>query len=221
MSTIIGRAPTAALLILPAVGAAHVPYLEERDYSAEAPLAIENVTNSKALNARLEPAGDVDFFSIRLAAPTRLLISSNVPFCPQYRDFSVTFALIGSGLPPPEVKLPVPLPDGTGAIVVRDVIADPGQRAVYFEPISGRQTWPGPDLVRDRVPPGDYRVIFWNEQGRAGDYIGVIGETDIFGPADREQAKRIAPRLEHGKNLMVPCDPTAPDAAERRKKRNP
>jgi hypothetical protein len=47
MSTIVGRAPAAALLILPALGAAHVPYLEERDYGAGTPLAIENVTNSK------------------------------------------------------------------------------------------------------------------------------------------------------------------------------
>jgi hypothetical protein len=220
MSTTVRRAPAAAFMVLPALCAAHVPYLEERDYTADGPLAIENVTNSKALNARLEPAGDVDFFSIRLDAPTRLVISSNVPFCPQYRDFSVAFALIGPGLPAPEVKLPVPLPDGMGALVVRDVVDDPEKRAVYFEPISGRLTWPGPDLVRDGVPPGDYRVIFWNEHGRSGDYIGVIGETDIFGPADREQSRRIAPRLEHGKNLMVLCDPTAPDAAERRKKRN-
>ena len=192
---------TAVLLALPAICAAHVPYLEEQDYFAAAPLEIRDVTNSKALNARLEPAGDVDFFQIRLDTPTRLVVSSNIPFCPQYREFSVTFALIGPGLPAPDVKLPVPLPKGMGAIVVRDVITDPEKRTVYFEPRSGRLTWTGPDLARDNVPPGNYQVIFWNEQGRAGDYIGVIGETDIFGPADREQAKKINPRLEHGKNL--------------------
>lgn len=208
---------TIAVAALPAVSAAHVPYLEEHDYTAEAPLEIENVTNSKALNSRIEPAGDVDFFRIRLDKPTRLVISSNIPFCSPYREFSVTFALMGPGLPAPKIKLPVPLPEGTGALVVRDFVTDPDKRRVYFEAIGGGLSWPGPDLVKNDVPPGTYQVIVWNEQGRTGDYIAVIGETDIFGPAERAQSKRIYPKVEHGKSLMVPCDPTAPDAAERKK----
>ena len=199
---------SAASLLATAPMYAHVPFLEEQDYSAEHPYVVQDVTNSKSIHARIGSAGDVDVYRISIDQPLRIFTSTNVPFCRQYREFSVTYALAGPGLPPPAAALPVTLPPGHGAVVIRDPIDDPASRPTWLEPFSGRQMWTGPDFALDRAPPGTYAMIVWNEQGRTGDYIAVIGEAEIFNAPEIRQTVATSPKLRNGKNLMVDCDPT-------------
>jgi hypothetical protein len=202
---------------LPLAAGAHVPFVEEQDYSRDQPYVVEDVTNSKAISAALASADDVDFYRITINEPTRLFVTSNVPFCSQYREFGVSMALAGPGLPAPAARLPVALKEGHGAIVIRDIVTEPDQRPVFFEPFSGRQSWEGPEYALDEASPGTYEIIVWNEQGRTGDYMAVIGEAERFGPAEIRQVRAASPKLTGGRNLMVDCDPTgAPDDPRRR-----
>jgi hypothetical protein len=201
------------LAILAAAAAApalaHVPYLEKQDWSPSAPFIVEDVTNSKSVHSQLAEPGDVDIFSISIAEPTRIYATTNIPYCPQYRAFAVTFALTGPGLPAPDADLPIDLPDGHGAVIVRNVVDDPDSRPVFFDPYGGRLTWEGPGYAIDDAPPGEYRMVVWNDAGELGDYIAVIGEAEIFGPQEIAQVQRTSPLLKNGKNLRVDCNPQA------------
>jgi hypothetical protein len=203
---IISAATSLTAVLLSEIAQAHVPFLEERDFSSAQPYVVHEVTNSKSIHAQIGAPGDVDIYRISISKPVRIFASTTIPFCSQYRDFSVTFALTGPGLPRPDVELPVKLAPGLGAIVVRDPAA--GQRPTWVEPFSGRKMWTGPDYALDDAPPGTYELIVWNEQGRTGDYIAVIGEAEIFNAPEIRQVAMTSPKLEHGTNLMVPCDPT-------------
>lgn len=190
---------------------AHVPFLEQGDYTEQAPFLVADVENSKAINAQLRTPDDVDFYRIELTEPARIVFGSNVPMCRQYAEFGVTMALVGPGLPPRD-GIPVALQPGEGAVVVRDDFADATQRPLFFEPNSRRQSWTGPKELA-QVPPGVYTLVVWNEQGRTGDYIAVIGDEEIFGPAEIRQVQQTSPLLTHGRNLMVDCDPTRTDTS--------
>lgn len=207
MNTMIRIVPT-FLATLPLAALAHVPFIEEADYTEAAPYVVLDVENSKAIAAQLRTPGDVDFFHIAITEPARLLVSSNIPFCPQYADFSVSLALIGPGLPAPGSAIPVALKPGEGAIVIRDEILDPAKRTVFFDRISGRQSWVGPKYVLPQAPAGVYTLAVWNDKDRTGDYIAVIGEAERFGPAEIRQTQQVSPRLANGRNLMVDCNPT-------------
>lgn len=194
--------------LLSTAGQAHVPFLEEQDYSPDRPYVVHDVANSKSIHAQIGSSGDVDVYRITLNEPLRIFLATNVPYCRQYRQFSVTYALTGPGLPAPAIALPIELPPGHGAVVVRDPIPDPDTRPTWLEPFSGRQMWTGPEYALDDAKPGSYQMIVWNEQGMTGDYIAVIGEAEIFGQAEIRQTIATSPKLKNGADLMVECDPT-------------
>lgn len=188
---------------------AHVPYLEKNDYTASAPFIVEDVENSKSIHGALVEGDDIDIVSITIDEPARIYTSTNIPFCPQYESFSVTYALTGPGLPAPETDLPIALPAGHGAVVVRTEFESVEDRPVFFEPFGGRLMWEGPDFAIDQAAPGEYQMIIWNESGISGNYIAVVGQKEIFGPAEIAQARRVSPQLRDGKNLLVECNPQA------------
>lgn len=205
-STTDGRRRGTILLLLPCAALAHVPFLEESDYSPERPYVVKDVTNSKSIHARIGTPGDVDVYVMDITAPTRIFTQTDIPWCPQYETFGVTYALTGPGLPAPAIPLPVALPPGHGAVVVRDNSG--AGRETWDEPFSGRRMWVGESFALDDAPPGRYQLVVWNEQGRTGDYIAVIGEAEIFNEPEMRQVRATSPRLRNGANLMVACDPT-------------
>jgi len=186
--------------------AAHVPFLEEADYTPEKPYVVHDVDNSKSIHAQIGAPGDVDVYLIQIDRPTRIFTKTDIPWCEQYQSFGVTYALAGPGLPAPSLPLPVALPEGHGAIVVR--AGDLGLRPDWVEPFSGRKMWLGPEYALNEAPPGSYQMIVWNEEGKAGDYIAVIGEAEIFNAPEIRQVVATSPKLKNGANLMVDCDPT-------------
>lgn len=188
---------------------AHVPYVEKSDYTTNTPFVVEDVENSKSIHGALQNAGDVDIVDITIEESSRIYTSTNIPFCPQYESFSVTYALTGPGLPAPETDLPVSLPEGHGAVVVRNEFDTVDDRPVFFEPFGGRLMWEGPDFAIDDAAPGEYQMVIWNESGVPGDYIAVVGQKEIFGPSEIAQAQRVSPLLRDGKNLIVDCNPQA------------
>jgi hypothetical protein len=198
----------ALALSLPAGAAlAHVPYLEQDDYSDAAPFVVEDVTNSKSIHAALDEVVDYDVFSITIDEPTRIYTTTNIPYCPQYESFAVTYALVGPGLPAPAEALPIELPAGYGAVIVRDSFDSTDDRPLFFEPFGGRMMWEGPVYAIDDAPPGTYRMIVWHDKGELGDYIAVIGEAERFGPKEIAQVRKVSPLLKAGQNLRVDCNP--------------
>ena len=195
-----------ALCALAMAAHAHVPFIEEVDFSQDNPYVVHDVGNSKSIHARIGTVGDVDVYRIDLDKPARIFTKTDIPWCPQYENFGVTYALAGPGLPPPAIPLPVTLPPGYGVIVVRDTSAQP--RATWIEPFSGRQIWLGAEEALDDAGPGTYEMIVWNERGQTGDYIAVIGEAEIFNAPEIRQAVATSPKLRDGADLMVKCNPT-------------
>ncbi len=190
----------------PAIG--HVPYLEQDDYTSERPFVVEDVENSKSLHADIAAPDDYDVFSITIDEPKRIYTTTNIPHCQQYETYSVTYALVGPGLPSIDADaLPVALPEGHGGVIVRNPITSVEDRPVFFEPFGGRLMWEGPEYLIDEAAPGEYQMIVWNEDGIVGDYIAVIGQLEIFGPEEIAQVKRVAPLLKNGQNLHVDCNP--------------
>jgi hypothetical protein len=199
--------------VAPMAASAHVPFLEETDYTPERPYVVHDVTHSKSIHAQIGAPGDVDVYRIDVDRPLRIFTKTDVPWCPQYERFGVTYALAGPGLPPPSVPLPIALPAGYGAVVVRDIAAE--GRETWDEPNSGRRIWLGADYALDDAPPGTYEMIVWNERGETGDYIAVIGEAEVFNDPEIRQVMATSPKLRNGANLMVTCDPTVVTSAGR------
>lgn len=204
--TSVGLASGCALCALAMAAQAHVPFVEEVDFSQDNPYVVQDVENSKSIHAHIGTVGDVDVYRIDLDKPARIFTKTDIPWCPQYENFGVTYALAGPGLPAPAIALPVALPPGYGAVVVRDTSAQP--RETWIEPFSGRQIWLGAEQALDDASPGTYQMIVWNERGQTGDYIAVIGEAEIFNAPEIRQTVETSPKLRDGADLMVKCNPT-------------
>lgn len=183
----------------------HVPYLEDADFSGEAPFRVKNIPQSKAMYAWLSGPSDVDHYAMQVDEPTRIYMHTNIPYCKEYADFTVTYALTGPGLPAPDANMPVTLPAGHGAIIVRDQSSKDDDRPVMYEPFSGRMYWEGPVFDIEVDAPGDYQMVVWHEGGASGDYVAVIGKKEIFGPTDIWRALTKTPGIRAGKELHTSC----------------
>jgi hypothetical protein len=183
------------------VAAAHVPYIEVADYSAEQPFVVDDVEQSKALYGWLD-RGDVDFFSLPVTGTITIYASTLVPECREYQDFRVVFALLGPGLPAPGRALPFALAAGEGAVIVEDKAT---ARATTYEMFSDRSYYDGPGIEWPATRPGQYRLAVWNEAGRSGDYVAVIGRAERFGAEDFARAARHTATIRDGGELHGAC----------------
>ncbi len=109
----------------------------------------------------------------------RLFAQALVPVCQGYEDVLPWFAIAGPGLPPPEVDLPFDLPPGYGAYVVEN--EEPWTpREVFYEPFGDKWYFDGPVFDQDADELGTWYLYYWNPQGKAGDYVAVIGSAEIW-----------------------------------------
>lgn len=204
-----------SLLLAGSNGFTHVPYLEEDDFSAEAPFVVKNIPQSKAMYGWLDGPADVDHFVMQIDEPTRIYMHTNIPYCAEYEDFTVTYALTGPGLPEPDAELPVQLPEGHGAVIVRDDFATVAERPVMYERFSSRVYYEGPAYSIDVETPGEYSMIVWHDSQDVGDYVAVIGKAEQFGPVDIWRALTKSFQIRRGKELHIDCtaDPEELEAA--------
>ena len=70
---------TASLALATGTAGAHVPFLEEADYSETKPYVVHDVTNSKSIHAQIARPGDVDVYRIDLGEPTRIFTKTACP----------------------------------------------------------------------------------------------------------------------------------------------
>lgn len=215
MTTARHSARFAALALTGAATAAvaHVPYIETEDYDATRPFTVENVSQSKAIYGWLDAASDHDVFVLEVPEATRIYTHSLVPYCQEYRDFSVTYALIGPGLPAVTEPLPVELPAGAGAVIVRETLSAESERPVTYEPFSARSYFQGPEFAVDAAAAGQYQLVVWNEAGRIGDYVAVVGEAEQFSAMDIVRATRHTITLRRQAELHTTCT-TPPEGTQ-------
>lgn len=185
--------------------AAHVPYLEEEDYSPEAPLEIpEPLEKSRAFYSWLETGEDVDVYSFQITEPTRLFAQAIVPVCQGYEELLPWFAVAGPGLPLPDVALPFELPPGYGAWVVPN--EEPWTpRETFYEPFGDKWYFDGPVFDEVVSTPGTWYLYYWNPHGIGGDYAAIVGPAEIWDIFDILRAVVYTPMIRRGEELHIEC----------------
>jgi hypothetical protein len=191
------------LVVQPALG--HVPYLEDADYSPEAPFEIpEPLDKSRAFYSWLETGEDIDVFALQITEPTRLFAQAIVPVCQGYELLLPWFAVVGPGLPEPGVPLPFDLPPGYGAWVVQNEEAWT-PRDTFYEPFGDKWYFDGPTFDETVSSPGTWYLYYWNPHGVGGDYAAVVGPLEIWGPEDILRAIIYTPIIREGGELHIEC----------------
>lgn len=159
---------------------AHEPYIEKNDYSVEAPFVIsDSIENSKAIYAWLDNGTDIDVYTFEVKKPVRLYAKIIVQACEELRDHLPWLALAGPGLPMPEDPLPIDLPEGYGAYVIKNI--SPGEkRETFYEVFSGKSYYDAPSFDQDVTAVGSWFAYCWDPQQRGGDYVAIFGFKEHF-----------------------------------------
>jgi hypothetical protein len=171
------------LAVLPA--AAHQPFFEDSDFTAQKPGSVKDPTVSTALYATLDSRRDVDYVTFDGKRGQSILVGITIPAIAGQEHFTPTVAVMGPGLAggklPRQVAQPQN-PNGAGAPVGAVVWpAPPGPAAVFFEPFSRTSYW---ERQEDRVvlpEDGRYTVAVWSDSGATGRYTLVVGDREVFG----------------------------------------
>ena len=192
-------------VLLHGTAAAHVPYIEKQDYSVEHPFTVKgSVENSIAVYSWLQSGSDTDVFKLNITGPVRLYCNALVPVCPAYAQFLPWIAVAGPGLAAPVDPLPFDLPQGYGAVVVKNTA--PGQeRAQFYEPFGGKTYYDAPAFDQTVSQPGEWYIYVWDPYGMGGDYVAVIGFKERFSLPDIFRALINTTKIRFGKELHTDC----------------
>lgn len=188
-------------LLITANALAHVPYLEDIDFSSDAPYKCPSALQSTAVYAWMESFDDVDFYTFTAYTRISFFAEVIVPVFDVYAEFRPSMALIGPGLPEPEDILPIPLAPGHGAIVLHDEGLP--VRPQFYEPFGNKSYFQGPRL-EIKLKPGKYMLIYWDPEGGVGDYVAAIGKYEIWLMKDIIRAFKITPIIRAGGELHLP-----------------
>ena len=189
---------------------AHVPYLEHSDFSEEKPFVVRrSILQSIAVYSWLEtdnvnPSKDIDVYKFKVRIPdTRIYIELIGPVCEgYYENFVPWFALVGPDLPDPGQSVPFEIPSGYGAIIKENV--QPGEeREQFFEPFGNKWYYSGPVLDIQANKTGTYYVYVWDPYETGGDYVAVLGRSEIFGLFDIFRALIYTPMIRLGWELHI------------------
>ena len=184
---------------------AHVPYIEESDFSKSEPFPIEHpIKTSRAIYGWLESGTDIDVYTFEIKEETRLRAFSLVPVCPSYEDFFPAFAVVGPGLTTPGDHLPFRLPEGYGAVVVKN--QSPGEkRNTFFEPFTNKNYYRGPSFDQVISTPGIWYVYYWDLSRQSGDYVAVFGFAERFSLRDILRTLINVPKIWFDRELHIDC----------------
>ncbi|MBM3240532.1 hypothetical protein FJZ31_29970 [Candidatus Poribacteria bacterium] len=194
-----------ALLTVPAVVLAHVPYIEHQDYSEDKPFTVEDsIENSKAMYAWFETGEDIDVYTFEVLAPVRVYANALVPVCPGYEELLPWLAVVGPGLPPPPQEVPFTIPPGYGAIIVENLA--PGEpRETFYEPFGGKFYYDGPAFDQEVSQTATWYIYYWEPYKLGGDYVAVLGFREVFTFRDILRGLIITPMIRLDKELHVEC----------------
>lgn len=196
---------TVGILFAAGDAGSHVPFLEGSDFSESEPFVLEPpLKKSRAIYAWLESGTDIDVYTFKLEGPSQLRAFSLVPVCPSYKDFLPSFAVVGPGLALPDEQLPFTVPEGYGAVIVKNTPTGTS-RNTFFEPFTSKNYYRGPSYDQAISAPGTWYVYFWDPAGKGGDYVAVFGFTEQFSIRDIIRAFSNTPKIWFDRELHTDC----------------
>ncbi|MFN8474323.1 MAG: hypothetical protein U0822_19165 [Anaerolineae bacterium] len=158
---------------------AHQPFFEDTPFDADTPFVVKDPTVSTAVYATLDTPTDKDYYVFDGAAGDSILLEMTIPQILGQDDFAPTMALIGPGLPTPELPSEIAqLDSASGAIVIP---APDGAPQPFFEPFSRTSYWRRQSQRVVLPASGRYTVVVWDPAARSGRYVFVIGDREIPG----------------------------------------
>lgn len=194
-----------SVLLTTGASRAHVPFLENTDFSESEPFLIDPpIQKSRAVYGWLHSGTDIDVYTFELNEQSHLRAFSLVPVCPGYEDFLPSFAVVGPGLTTPDNHLPFTIPEGYGAFVINNTPPEKN-RNTFFEPFTSKNYYRGPSYNQTISTPGTWYVYFWDPAGNGGDYVAVFGFTERFSLKDILRALINTPKIWFDKELHTDC----------------
>ena len=192
-------------IVTPSASRAHVPFLENTDFSESEPFLIDPpIQKSRAVYGWLDSCNDIDVYTFEITEQSHLRAFSLVPVCPDYEDFLPSFAVVGPGLTTTANHLPFKVRAGYGAVVVNN--NPPGKiRNTFFEPFTNKNYYRGQSFDQTVSTPGTWYVYYWDPTGRGGDYVAVFGFTEQFSFRDILRALINTPKIWFDRELHTNC----------------
>jgi hypothetical protein len=208
---------TSVFLALPAY--AHVPYVEGLDFQDNEAFTVQlPIEKSLALYLSFNNPSDQDrvIFTMTEAdfgdekavtdaagRPGRKLsFNTIVPACAPYAQVLPSVALIGpkqDSLPAMAANLQLPFSVSVDQGVY--AMTNTEQGAAFTENISGTRYFQQKSAALIVTRPGPYEIIVWEPEGRTADYVLVVGDGEIFSPADIMQSLKRIGYLRAGREI--------------------
>lgn len=169
--------PLIMLLVFVTAAAAHQPFFEDVDITADDPWFVEDPTISTAIYATLDTPGDVDYYSFNATRGQSVLLSLVIPQIEGHENFTPQMALMGRSIPPARPPEKVYKPEGFGTVMLNP----PKNATVFFEPFTRTSYWTRQKEILRMPADGQYLVAVWDDFGRTGRYVFVIGDREVPG----------------------------------------
>ncbi len=156
---------------------AHQPFFEDKEFTADNPGHIKDPTISTAMYATLETPTNVDYYTFNGSIGQSILLSITIPQISGQENFTPTMALMGPGLPPVDLPKRVIKPQDFGSLI----LPSPANATPFFEPFSRTSYLTRQEQYVKLLTNGSYLVAVWDDNGKAGRYVFVIGDREIPG----------------------------------------
>lgn len=163
------------LLIPLSSAAAHRPLWGEQ----YGPIEIPNLHTSFAIYRDLA-VDQIDVYTFEANAKQELHAGIQIPAVDGLKDYGVSAALFGPGLPEANLaSLPPDHPENLGALVFPSSVS-----ADFFEPFTQTRYWGRQEIDLSLPADGMYYLLIWQPEGRPGKYVLDTGRAEVFEPAD-------------------------------------
>jgi hypothetical protein len=156
---------------------AHQPFFEDKEFTSDNPGHIKDPTISTAMYATLETPTNVDYYTFNGSIGQSILLSITIPQISGQENFTPTMALMGPGLPPGDLPERVIKPQDFGSLI----LPSPANATPFFEPFSRTSYGTRQEQYVKLPANGSYLVAVWDDNGKAGRYVFVIGDREIPG----------------------------------------
>ncbi|MFC1601156.1 CIA30 family protein [Candidatus Sumerlaeota bacterium] len=191
---------------------AHVPYIEVEDFTTTSSFVCLSAEQSIAVYSWLESSSDADYYRVHITTPTLLYAGVIVPVFDQYSEFRPQFAVVGPGLPPATKSIPIETEPQSGVLLLQDDGKKP--RKQFYEPFGNKSYYQGPE-VSTLLQAGEYTLVYWDPEGRIGDYVAIVGKREVWNAKDILRASMVTPMIRRGEELHL--QRTRKSRAEREK----
>jgi hypothetical protein len=165
------------LIVLVAPGAAHQPFFEDKEFTADNSMLIKDSTISIAVYATLGTPKDVDYYKFNGSKNESVFLSITIPQLAGQENFTPTMALIGPELPNIDLPKQVIKPQNSGAFILQP----PKNATTFLEPFSRTSYWTRQEQNVTLPANSSYEVAVWDEKGQTGRYVFVIGYKEVLG----------------------------------------